>query len=445
MVLIRLIPLLVLLACERAPSRSTVALAETCMCPCACVTPDAAAEPDAPEPDAAPPPIDLAVPWTRHVITPGAPTGAYRGADGVAEDVDHCWSTAWEEGGSVTRACFIDSSWQTELVATGLVGAEDAKAGDIDGDGAIDVVTASDGGSRVYVTFRGTPSITITLTASMGHGRVMQIALVDMNGDANLDIVMGTRVASPAVVAWLENPGPANARLSVWWTYHEISQAGWVMSLVPRDFNGDGRMDVLVSDRAKLADGTYGLYGSRWMEQLSDGTWMGHTIAGGSPKTPAVPYQTGQCSPYALTTCERTPSDEMFAAVLGNDVYDCTSTGSQVDSRISIHHTEDWLSWTHTTLPPVANVGHCQGVLPMDVDLDGDIDLVVTTWKGNAYPVTSTASGVYWLRAPNWERGEISGPEGAKFDNALARGRCIVTSEQLDPEGGFGVVEFCPP
>lgn len=404
------------------------------MCPCACPAPDASV--DAPV-DAPPPPIDLAVPWTRTTLTAGAATGPLRGADGVAFDVDGCIATAWEEGGSVTRWC----DGAAETVATGLIGPEDSKAADLDGDGAIDVVTAADAGARVYVTFREpSGNTTITLTASQGHGRVMQVAPADVDADGNTDIVFGTRLGTPSVVAWLRNPGPANARLSVWWDYHEISLAGWVMSLVPRDVNSDSRMDIVVSDRAKQADGSWALYGARWMEQMSDGTWLGHAIS-----LPA-----GSCSPYASTACQRTPGDEMFLSVLDNDVYDCTSAAAQSDSRITIHHTTDWLTWTHVTLPPVANVGHCQGVLPMDVDLDGDMDLVVTTWKGNAYPIAepgASKSGVYWLRNNGdgtYSRGEVSGPEGGKYDNAIQQGRCIVTSEQLDPEGGLGVVRFCP-
>lgn len=418
-----------------------------CLCPCACAAPDAAV-PDAlvdAELDAAPdaaPPIDLATAWTRTTITAGASTGLYRGADGVALDGEGCWVTAWEEGGAVTRACPNGAGgWMTELVATGLSGPEDAKPGDIDGDGWIDVVTACDAGQKVNVSFRGASNITIDLTASHGHGHVMQVAIGDVNGDGQPDIIMGSRIGAAAALAWLENPGPANARLSVWWTYHEISAAGWIMSIVPRDVNGDGRLDVIVSDRAKLSDGTWGLYGARWMEQLSDGTWMTHAIS-----APA-----GSCSPYASTSCTKTPGDEMFARVVGNDVYDCTSAATQADSRIVVHHTADWLSWTHTALPPAANVGHCQGVLVYDVDQDGDLDIVTTTWKGNAYPVTGPAaaeSGVYWLRNNgdgSYSRGEVSGPEGGKFDNVELAGRCVITSEQLDPAGGLGVVLYCPP
>jgi hypothetical protein len=128
------------------------------------------------------------------------------------------------------------------------------------------------------------------------------------------------------------------------------------------------------------------------------------------------------------------------------DVVDCTSTGSQGDSRITIHRNQgNWLSWNHETLPPMTNVGHCQSVVPVPGGL------AVSTWKGNTYPVPepdASKSGVYWMRddgGGTWTRGEVSGPQGGKWDNLAPDGACLVTSEQLDPQGGLGVVRLCPP
>jgi VCBS repeat protein len=435
---------LILIAC-RSPERGIRALVDDPNCVCTCTEAGVAdAAPDAPPdaaPDAAPDappdahaPLSLTDPWTRTTITAGAPTGLYRGADGVALDSEGCYVTAWEEGGIVTRACPSGAGWTTEMVASGLIGAEDAKAADLDADGTLDVVTCSDSGARCYITFRGAPNVTTTLTASVGHGHAMQAAIADINGDGLPDIVYGTRVGTPAEVAWLENPG-ATARTGAAWARHFISPAGWVMSLVVVG----GR--VVVSDRASYKDAggvtRWDMYGARWLELVA-GSWVNHPIGLPAGSCPALP-----------AACTKTPGDEMFLTVAGDTVYDCTSTNAQLDSRVVIHRTTDWLTWTHEALPAMPNVGHCQGVIPADVDHDGRTDLIVTTWKGNAYPVTGAAagqSGVYLLHATatGWERGEISGPAGGKFDNGLLRGDCAVTTEQLDPAGGLGVVMFCP-
>lgn len=449
---LKYLSIVALAACRPVTHETRVLLsaASECGCPCADAGVDAPAPDAAPDAPSGPAPIDLATAWTRIIITPSSgATGVLRGADGVARDDEGCWWTAWEEGGAVTRACGSGATWVTETVATGLVGGEDAKPGDFDGDGMIDGAVAIDAtAGGVYVAFRD-PALVVKLASSAGHGHLQQLAVGDVDADGDPDIAMGTRVGTPAVVAWLVNPGGASARNGLAWAYREVSLAGWVMSLIPLDVNGDSRLDLVVSDRAAYKDAggvtRWDLYGARWMEQLPDGTWMAHAIS-----QPA-----GSCSPYTSPTCLKTPGDEMMLSIVAVDVggtpdwlvADGQSAGSQPSSRISLHMLG---AGTHEFVSPVANVGHYQHAVIADLDLDGDPDLAVSTWKGNAYPVSPAdagKSGVYWLRndGATWSRGEVSGSEGGKFDNLALSGRCIVTSEQLDPAGGLGVLAYCPP
>lgn len=436
--------------------RALVGEVGECSCPCADAAPavlEVDAAPDAPPdvaPDAPPdarPPIDMSAPWTRTIVTAGSPTGAYRGADGTALDTEGCWSTGWEEGGIVTRACPSGAGWTTELVASGLPGVEEARAADLDGDGVLDVVSCSDSGGRCYVTFRGAPNVTTTLTASIGHGHAMQAAIADFDGDGRLDVVFGTRAgtaSNPAVIAWLGNPGAASRTGSAW-TYHLIDVAGWTMSLVALDVDGDGDIDIVTSDRSYTfgAGGAHlwGRNGARWLEHTAAGAWVSHAI---SPPSGACP--TGQ--PMCTT---KTPGDEMFLRVDGNDVWDCQSSDAAAYSRIVRHSTTDWIAWAHTVLPAAANVGHCQGMVISDVDGDGLKDVVVSSWKGNTSalaPEVLAESAVYGLLAPNWNRFEISGPSGIKFDGIDTIGPPggvqldLITSEQVEQ---LGVVAYVNP
>lgn len=421
---------LLLVACGAAEPRMFTVEPVTC---CAC--PPDAAPPDAPPIGA----IDLAQPWTRTVITPGAASGPFRGADGVAEDAEHCWWSPWEQGGAVTRACPIGQDWTTELAATGIAAPEDVKPADFDGDGLIDgaIAASSQSAAAVHIVFRGTPNQTITVSpASVGLGPVMQLAVADVDADGDTDIVFGTQKTSTAAgtIAWLENPGPSMARLGIHWNRHAISAAGWPMSIVPVPGG------IVVSDRAKIGTNDWSLYGARLLLRQNDNSWTSQTIG----------YPAGSCSPYTSATCAKTPGDEMMLSVVPTDdfgsimVVDGQSNGAQVDSRIMLHWPGSSL---HTLVPPVAAVGHYQHAVAYDVDEDGDLDLVVSTWIADSLAgADRTKSGVYWLRLNSdgtYSRGEVSGPgAGVKFDNIARLGRCVVTSEQVDQ---LGTVAYCPP
>lgn len=416
---------------------------------------------DATTPDASPV-FDMATAWERRTITAGASTGVRRGADGV--DVDGFQIvTDWEEGGGVTLAHrpldpMSATEWTTDQVATGLVGVEDAKFKDVNGDGCADVVSGSDFGARVYVSFGNCDGTytTVDMVNSHGHNRVMQVAIFDVDQDGDRDIVFGTRFTSSfptqeAVIGWLENPGLTLSRDGTAWAFHQISRAGWTMSVIASDSG------IFVSDRASYKEAgvtKWDLYGSRVLRQVS-GVWTNTPIS-----QPA-----GSCA-----NC--TPGDEMFARVVDFDhdgqldVIDCTSSLGR-PNRIVIHRNlGGFAGFTHTVIPDVANVGHCQDVVVADFDNDGDLDIAVSSWKGNVLPVPpstgdATKSGVWWLRndgAAGWTRGEISGPRGCKFDNVeimdvdLDGWPDLVTSEQLGDDcvagtgaGGLGVVWYRNP
>ena len=85
------------------------------------------------------------------------------------------------------------------------------------------------------------------------------------------------------------------------------------------------------------------------------------------------------------------------------------------------------------TIPLAENTGNFKAVRWCDVDLDGRLDLIYTC-EG----ATGEKSGVVWLKQTDsangivWQRNEISGPEGVKFD--------LIQLIDLDGDGDLDVL-----
>jgi hypothetical protein len=81
---------------------------------------------------------------------------------------------------------------------------------------------------------------------------------LQIDGENGIDLVIGSK-GKDADVGWLRSP--RDPRDLAAWTWHPLTKAGWIMSLVARDMDSDGDEDVLVSDRR---GGNRGVY---WLER----------------------------------------------------------------------------------------------------------------------------------------------------------------------------------
>jgi hypothetical protein len=95
-----------------------------------------------------------------------------------------------------------------------------------------------------------------------------------------------------------------------------------------------------------------------------------------------------------------------------------------------------WGPWEATAIPQPAGVGQYQDVKAGDIDGDRDLDLVYSYSHAEG-----AISGVVWLaavEAGGWERREISGPTGTKFDTVALvdvdgdEDLDVVTTEQIE-------------
>ncbi len=154
------------------------------------------------------------------------------------------------------------ASWDANPVSlSGIGGATGLAVGDITGDGAEDVVVATNGGVYAYdAVASGGLSSPRSLGASATDSRGIRLA--DIDGDGDLDLL--TRVYDGAnyqyVLTWSANDGTGRFAGGV-----ELlrSQAyGYLGDVQVADVDEDGRLDVLVAARtAQLVDELHVLVG----------------------------------------------------------------------------------------------------------------------------------------------------------------------------------------
>ena len=200
--------------------------------------------------------------WERHEID-----GTSLGADGVRTlDVNGDGLpdlvTSWEQGG-VARAYVMSRdaislpSWETVTVGKAPDG-EDALFFDADGDGVLDVVSSTEGETRsilVHWAPRRTSrylddSKWNTETLYSDGSRWMFAVAIELDQQRGPDLVVGGKDGG-AKVGWMERP--LNPRETAQWRFHEISAAGWIMSLIAEDMDADGDSDILLSDRRGIS------------------------------------------------------------------------------------------------------------------------------------------------------------------------------------------------
>jgi len=346
--------------------------------------------------------------WIRHAID-----FTLSGADGVRlADVngDRLMdiTTGWEETG-YTKVYLhpgnkrVQQEWPSVIVGR-TVSVEDAVFADLDGDGGIDVISSTEGESKkIYINWAparpddyldSAKWTSKVLPASDGLMRWMFAIPMQVDGANGLDIIAGAK-DNNAMIGWFQ--APENPRRISDWKWHPIFPATWVMSLIIKDMDNDGDMDIVTSDR-KSGD----TRGVRWMENPGPGPdqileWDNHFIGAKGRE------------------------------VMFMDIYDLDEDGFEdavvteyTNQKIVFMRRLDskGLKWDEyeIDLPDIA--GRAKAVKVGDIDGDGTPDIV---HSANTLGDENKA-GIIWLSVKNrvtdsqWDWHAVSGPEGYKFD-----------------------------
>lgn len=331
-----------------------------------------------------------------------------RGADGVRlfdvnKDGRLDIVTGWEEGGQI-RVCYqpvkakIHNKWRCETVAN-VGDPEDAVAADIDGDGHADIVSATEGKTRtIYFHWGGKQWTTAPLPAAQGAAPWMFTVPVQLDNRNGLDLIAGAKNEN-AALGWFE--APPNARDLAAWKWHPIRNVGWIMSIIAKDMDGDGDLDILFSDRKGDARGVY------WLENTGNAReWREHLIGA-------------------------TDREVMFITTADIDGDGIEEVVSTVKPREVLIHKRKGRADGEWTTESIAwsGGGTAKAVRVADLDLDGQPEIVITHEGAEG-----ALSGVWMLKRVNdkWTATDIGGPEGVKYD--------LIELLDLDGDGDLDLI-----
>lgn len=329
----------------------------------------------------------FAEPWKRHTIDS---TG--RGADGVKladanGDGRLDVVSGWEEAGEV-RVYFnpgqgkVRGRWPTVTVGK-AASPEDAIFADLDGDGAVDVISFCEGKTRtMFVHWASRTGSWEMRPIPVTRDRMMWMfgAMLQVDGKNGADIVAGGKLEG-AALGWLE--APAQPRDLAAWKWHSLRPVGWVMSILTPDMDGDGDSDILFSDRRGGRSGVY------WLENPS---WTEHAIGSQGREVMFLDY----------VDFDGDGRKDVLAAVKPNEIH------------VHLSQSNDGKRWSSSVIPVSANTGTAKAVRAADLDGDGVLELVAS-----AEQAAGDKSGLVYMkrnRDGNWTSGDIAGPQGVKYD-----------------------------
>ena len=359
-------------------------------------------------------------PWLRHTIDNGS-----RGADGARlADVNNDGLpdlvTPWEEGGIIRVYLHpgVQSAKQPwPRVTVGKVASpEDAVFVDLDTDGAIDVVSSCEGVTKTMFVhwapedprdyLKEEKWQTQPFPATKGKEAWMFALPKDMDGKHGVDLVVSSKGVG-ASVGWLE--APKNARDLTQWDYHRLADAGWIMSLIEADVNGDSFADILFSDRRGAGRGI------KWLEHPGRGLneagtpWSLHSIGGRDHEVMFIDY----------ADLNDDGSNDIVAATHQGEILILEQHGDR--------------SWQQAAIAAPFQSRNGKSVRVGDIDLDGVTDLVHST-EPNPPP---REPGVTWLARASKDDLQpvvhpISNREGTKFD--------LLQLVDIDRDGDLDVI-----
>ncbi len=359
--------------------------------------------------------------WKRHTIDHSS-----RGADGVRlADVNSDGlldvTTGWEEGGRISVYLNpgprqVRQAWPSVSVGE-VKSPEDAVFADLDQDGAVDVVSCCEGKTRsIFVHWAPDPERylesalwkTDAITVARGTQAWMFALPMQLDGRDGPDLVAGSKNDAASISLLI---APADPRQVDQWRMQKLYGAGWIMSLVEYDVDGDGNPDVIASDRKGSQRGVLWLQNPGADAVFAQQPWPVHRIGGDRHEV-------------MFLDLVRDPSELQLI---------CSTRNSEL---LRFRPPSDPRAvWKLQVAANPYQIPWGKSVRVADMDGDGRLDVVhaVNTAGDRGGPaVCWIPNGWAMFDEPAAAPIDISGPEGLKFD--------LMQLVDLDQDGDLDVI-----
>ncbi|MBK8040726.1 MAG: VCBS repeat-containing protein [Verrucomicrobiaceae bacterium] len=349
-------------------------------------------------------------PWRRHAIDASS-----RGADGVKlgdfnRDGLPDIVTGWEEGG-VVRVCMnpgpekAREPWKSISVGE-VKNVEEAIFADLDADGQLEVVSGTEGNTRTLYWHRLIQGEwrTEAFPAAKNTQMWMQAAALDLDGQFGPDLLLASK-NKDAALGWLQAPAKADDLAA--WSYHKLREAGWLMSLIPQDVDGDGDADAVFSDRKGERTGVFWLENPGAAANREHAAWKEHAIGALGKQVMFID----------------------LGDVNGDGLADLAVAAKPVEIVLCLRQAAG--GWTeHILKLDGKNLGDAKAAKIADVNGDTLPDFVFTCENAKG-----PLEGIVWLeqqRGSAWKQHTLGGPEGVKYD--------LMQSLDLDADGDLDII-----
>ncbi|MEM1224665.1 MAG: VCBS repeat-containing protein [Planctomycetota bacterium] len=253
-------------------------------------------------------------------------------------------------------------SYTLRTISTSADGAIDVQVADIDGDGDLDVISASYNDDKIaWYENDGLQNFTLRTIDSINSNGARQVQVADIDGDGDLDVLGRSSVFtsgdSQAALIWYQNDGSAD--FLNYFSFIGSSETGRWLDSELTDVDGDGDLDVLIIFRNNFAiDSTIG--------------W----------------YENNGSQSFTLRTISVAVADFVDATDIDGDGDLDVLSASAGDDAISWYENDGAQNFTTRTID-APDVDTALDIRTADVDGDGDMDLLLAS-SG------SSSRGVSW-------------------------------------------------